>query len=203
MLLALTMTLLAAAPAAPDPVLRQIAETRSFRNGAPSSVEVDRTGAHVFFLRSPATSPVQALYVFDVSTGQTRELLSADALLRGAAQQLSPAERAQLERQRVSASGFVHYSLAEDGNSLITVLSGRLYRVDVAGLMAGAPAEKSVQVLAPTGVLDPTLSPDGTKLSFVKDWDLHVLELSSGKERRLTQGGSERVTHGLAEFVAQ
>jgi dipeptidyl-peptidase 4 len=198
------LALLAVTPTAPpDPVLRQFAETRGFRNGTPNSVQVDRSGTHVFFLRSLPTSPVQALYVFDVATGQNRELLSAEALLHGAAQQLSPAERAQLERQRVSARGFVRYTLSDDGKSLITVLSGRLYRVDVAGLLEGASAEKSVRALEPTGVLDPTLSPDGTKLSYVKDWDLHVLELGPGKERRLTQGGSERVTHGLAEFVAQ
>ena len=53
----------------------------------------------------PADSPVQSLYVFEVDAGQARELLSAETLLRGAAQQLSPAEKAQLERQRVAASG--------------------------------------------------------------------------------------------------
>jgi dipeptidyl-peptidase 4 len=204
MLVPALLALLAVTPTAPpDPVLRQLAETRDFRNGIPNSVQMDRSGAHVFFLRSPPTSPVQALYVFDVATGQTRELLSAETLLRGAAQQLSAAERAQLERRRVSGRGFVHYALSDDGKNLITVLSERLYLVDVAGLLVGAPAEKTVRVLAPTGVLDPTLSRDGTLLSFIKDWDLHVLDLGSGRERQLTQGGSERLTHGLAEFVAQ
>jgi dipeptidyl-peptidase-4 len=198
------LALIAMTPApTPDPVIRQIVETRNFRNGTPTALQMDRDGTRIFFLRSPPTSLVQSLYVFDVASGQTRELLSADALLQGAGQQLSPAERAQLERRRESARGFLRFSHSEDGKSLIAVLSGRLYRVDVAALLGGASPEQSVRALAPTGALDPTLSRDGKQLSHVKDWDLHVLDLASGTERRLTTGGSERLTHGLAEFVAQ
>ncbi|MGZ6081280.1 MAG: DPP IV N-terminal domain-containing protein, partial [Myxococcaceae bacterium] len=207
MVLASTLLMLAATPAPPppppDPVLRQIAETRSFQNGTPSVIHMDRSGAHVFFLRSPADSPVQSLYVFDVDAGQARELLSAEALLRGAAQQLSPAEKAQLERQRVAARGIISYALSDDGRTLVTSLSGRLYRVDVTALLGGRPVEQAVKPLAAKGALDPRLSPDGKLLSYVKDWDLYVLDLATGKERRLTTGGGDRLTHGLAEFVAQ
>ena len=205
MVLASTLLMLAATPAPPppDPVLRQIAETRKFQNGAPNSVKMDRSGAHVFFLRSPADSPVQSLHVFEVDAGQARELLSAEALLKGTTQQLSPAERAQLERRRVAARGLVSYQLSDDGKTIVAPLSGRLYRVDVAGLLAGRTVEQSVKVLPPTGVLDPRLSPDAKTVSYVKGWDLYVLDLASGKERRLSTGGSDRVTHGVAEFVAQ
>ena len=207
MVLASTLLMLAATPAPPppppDPVLRQIAETRSFQNGTPSVIHMDRSGAHVFFLRSPADSPVQSLYVFDVDAGQARELLSSEALLRGAAQQLSPAEKAQLERQRVAARGIISYALSDDGRTLVTSLSGRLYRVDVSALLGGRPVEQAVKPLAAKGALDPRLSPDGKLVSYVKDWDLYVLDLATGKERRLTTGGTDRLTHGLAEFVAQ
>ena len=146
---------------------------------------------------------MQSLHVFEVDAGQARELLSADALLKGTTQQLSPAERAQLERRRVAARGLVSYQLSEDGRTIVAPLSGRLYRVDVAGLLGGRTVEQSVKALPPTGVLDPQLSPDGKTISYVKGGDLHVLDLAGGKERRLTTGGSDRVTHGLAEFVAQ
>ena len=200
----LLVMLLAATPASPqDPVIRQLVETRNFRNGTPTAIQMDPRGRYVLFLRSPGTSTVQSLQVFDVASGQSRELLSADVLLQGTTQQLTDAERAQLERRRVSARGFLRFSLAEDGRSLITALSGKLYRVDVEALLAGRSAEQSVRQLSPTDALDPTLSRDGKKLSYVKDWDLHVLDLASGKERRLTTGGSERLTHGLAEFVAE
>ena len=200
-----SLLLLAATPAATpaDPVLHQLAVTRGFKNGAPTAIRMDRSGAHVFFLRSPPDSPVQSLYVFDVDGGQARELLSPDSLLRGAAQKLSAAEKAELERQRESARGLLRYELSDDGKVLVTPLSGRLYRVDVPGLLAGRTVEQALKVLPPVGALDPRLSPDGRLLAYVKDWDLHVLELGTGKERRLTTGGSERLTRGLAEFVAQ
>ena len=205
MVLASTLLMLAATPPPPppDPVLRQLSETRKFRNGTPTALKMDRSGAHVFFLRSPADSPVQSLHVFEVDAGQARELLSAETLLKGAAQQLSAAEKAQLERQRVAARGLVAYRVSDDGRTVVVPLSGRLYRVDVAGLLAGRTVEQSVKVLPPTGVLDPRLSADGKLLSYVKAGDLYVLEIASGKERRLTTGGSDRLTHGLAEFVAQ
>jgi len=93
MVLTSTLLMLAATPAAPppDPVLRQLAETRKFQNGTPNALKMDRSGAHIFFLRSPADSPVQSLHVFEVDAGQARELLSAEALLKGTAQQLSQA----------------------------------------------------------------------------------------------------------------
>ena len=205
MVLTSTLLMLAATPAAPppDPVLRQLAETRKFQNGTPTALKMDRSGAHVFFLRSPADSPVQSLHVFEVDAGQARELLSTEALLKGSAQQLSPAEKAQLERRRVAARGLVSYQLSDDGRTIIAPLSGRLYRVDVAGLLSGRTVDQSVKALPPTGVLDPRLSPDAKTVSYVKGFDLHVLDLAGGKERRLTTGGSDRLTHGLAEFVAQ
>src|SRR5262249_32627034 len=35
------------------------------------------------------------------------------------------------------------------------------------------------------------------------DYDVYVYDLAKEKERRVTTGGTERVSHGLAEFVAQ
>src|SRR5215813_928174 len=205
MVLTSTLLMLAATPAAPppDPVLRQLAETRKFQNGTPNALKMDRSGAHIFFLRSPADSPVQSLHVFEVDAGQARELLSAEALLKGTAQQLSPGERAQLERQRIAARGLISCQLSEDGRTIVAPLSGRLYRVDVAGLLGGKTVEQSVKLLPPTGFLDPRLSPDAKTVSYVKGADLYALDLAGGKERRLTTGGSDRLTHGLAEFVAQ
>ena len=105
---------------------------------------------------------MQSLHVFDVDAGQARELLSAEALLKGAAQQLSPAERAQLERQRVAARGVVSYELSKDGRTMIVPLSGRLYRVDVAGLLGGRTVEQSVKALPPTGASTASCLPTGS-----------------------------------------
>ncbi len=198
------LSLLAVTPAAPpDTFLRQLAETRSFTNGRPTQVRPTADGRWVLFLRSEATARVQSLFAFDVVTGKTEQVLTAEALLQGAAQQLSVAERAQLERRRISARGFTGFDLSDDGKTLVTVLSGRIYLLDVGALTSGKPVAASGRPLAVDGVLMPRLSPDGTQLAYVKDWDLHVLDVSSGRSRQLSTGGTERLSHGLAEFVAQ
>src|SRR5262249_14277823 len=58
----------------------------------------------------------------------------------------------------------------------------------------------------PTGkgfLLDPKFSPDGKKVSYVRDHDVFVLDLATQKESRITTGGTALVEHGVAEFVAQ
>ncbi len=204
MLAPMLLSLLASSPVpADDGFLRQYAQTRSFTNGTPKQARPTPDGRWVLFLRSEATSPVQSLYAFDVSTGKTEQVLTAEALLKGAAQQLSVAERAELERKRISARGFTGFELSRDGKTLVTVLSGRVYQVDVGALTAGKPAATSSRPLPVEGVLSPTLSADGAQLAYVKGDDLHVLDVARGTSRQLTTGGTERLSHGLAEFVAQ
>ena len=204
MLAPMLLSILASSPApADDGFLRQYAQTRSFTNGMPKQVRPTPDGRWVLFLRSEATSTVQSLYAFDVTTGKTAQVLTAEALLKGATQQLSVAERAELERKRISARGFTGFELSRDGKTLVTVLSGRVYAVDVGTLTAGKPAAIAFRTLPVEGVLNPTLSLDGKQLAYVKDYDLHVLDLATGTSRPLTTGGTERLSHGLPEFVAQ
>jgi dipeptidyl-peptidase 4 len=200
---AILMSLLAATATPTDSFLRQYSETRRFTNGLPTQVRPTPDGRYVLFLRSEATSPVQSLYAFEVATGKTAEVLTAEALLQGSAQKLSVAERAQLERKRISARGFTSFDLSKDGKTLVAGLSGRLYLLDVAGLTSGKPLASLAHPLPVEGALNPTLSPDGQQLAYVKDDDVYVLDVHAATPRRLTTGGSERKSHGLPEFVAQ
>jgi fermentation-respiration switch protein FrsA (DUF1100 family) len=51
--------------------------------------------------------------------------------------------------------------------------------------------------------IDPHLSPDATRVAYVRDDDLYVLPLDGGAETRLTRGGSALRPNGLSEFLAQ
>ncbi|HEX5724181.1 MAG TPA: DPP IV N-terminal domain-containing protein [Longimicrobiaceae bacterium] len=44
-------------------------------------------------------------------------------------------------------------------------------------------------------------SPDGTRVGFVRDNDLHVTDLATGSETRLTRDGSETVINGTFDWV--
>ena len=47
----------------------------------------------------------------------------------------------------------------------------------------------------------PRLSPDGSKLAFVREGDLYVWDLDKGVERRLTSDGSETLLNGTLSWV--
>jgi len=177
--------------------LRTYAETRGFMLGRPVRPTPTPDGKAVLFLRSQARVAKLRLYEFDVATGATRELLTPEQVLKGVAEKLSPEEKARRERMRVSAGGFTSFQVSDDGKLILLSLSGRLYTVTRAG---GAIRELPV---AAGAILDPKFSPDGTMVSFVRDYDVYVLDLAKGEESRVTTGGSKEVTHGLAEFVAQ
>jgi dipeptidyl-peptidase-4 len=183
----------------PDPTfLRSFAETRGFLLGRPTGIKPTPDGTAVLFLRSPPRQGNLALYELTVATEQTRELVTPAQLLGGAEEQLSVAEKARRERMRIVDRGFTSYGLSEDGRLVLLPLSGRVYVYDRAG-----PHTGRIRKVGEPGVIDPRFSPDGTRVAYVRGQDLYVADVETGKERRLTKGGTEDLTHGLAEFVAQ
>ncbi len=179
-----------------DSFLRQFSETRRFMSGRPVGVRITPDEKSVLFLRTTPTSNVQMLYAFDVESGQAKELLTPEALLKGAEETLTPEEKARRERMRVSARGFTGYQISEDGTRLLVPLSGRLYVVDRA-------TGKATELKTGPGTLDPKFSPDGKQVGYVREHDVYRIDIATNKEQRVTQGGTETKTHGLAEFVAQ
>jgi len=49
--------------------------------------------------------------------------------------------------------------------------------------------------------LEPAFSPDGRWISFVRDNNLYVVELSTAKERQLTRDGSETILNGYLDWI--
>jgi dipeptidyl-peptidase-4 len=165
--------------------------------GRPVKPQPTPDGKAVLFLRSQPRAAKLSLYEFDVATGKTRELLTPEQVLKGAEEKLSPEEKARRERMRVSAGGFTGFQLSPDGSLVLLSLSGKLYVFRRDG---GAIRELNT---SEGTILDPKFSPDGKSVSYVRDHDLYVLDLASQKAHAVTHGGTEQVTHGLAEFVAQ
>lgn len=192
-----SIALMATTSLAPDDFLRELAHTRSYLAGRPVGAKLTPDAKAVLFLRSPPTSNEQTLHALDVATGQAKELLTPAQLLQGAAERLTAAERAMLERQRVSARGFTSFKLSPDGARLLVPLSGGLYLVERASL--------GVQKLAtgPGACITPTFSHDGKLVAYVREHDVHAVTLATNKEHRVTRGGTGDKPHGLAEFVAQ
>ncbi len=188
----------AARAALPDSdFLEQYSATLGFRLGQPSNVNVTPNGEAVLFLRSGARSFVNDLWEFDVATRRERVLLTAEQVLRGANERLPHEERARRERQRVATRGIVAYSLSEDGRRILVPLAGRLFVVE---RTTGTARELSG---GPGFPIDPQISPDGSSVACVRNDDLYVYDVDSGRMRRLTEGANDTLSHGVSEFVAQ
>ncbi len=185
-------------PPTDDIVLEQIAATYNFNLGQPAGLWVSPDGGAVLFRRSGPRSFVSDLYSFDTATGQTRRILSAQQLLGGAGENLSTEEKARRERMRLATRGITSFSASEDGSRLLVPLSGRLFVVDRATAAAR-------ELRAGGNPIDPQISPDGKRVAFVEDGDLHVVNVDAktGALRRLTRRSSPAVDNGVAEFVAQ
>ena len=136
------------------------------------------------------------LWAIDTTTGAQHRVVDSTAV--GTGHELSEAAKMQRERERIgNTKGVTGYDWAPDSQTLLVPLDGVLYQ---AGIAAG-----NVTAVLPNdgGVLNPALSPRGGYVSFVRDGNLVVVNLRTHEEKQLTDGASETVNWGVAEFVAQ
>ncbi|WP_313253503.1 S9 family peptidase [Stenotrophomonas sp.] len=157
-------------------------------------------GSRVTFLRGKDSDRNQLdLWEYDIASGQTRLLVDSKVVLPGE-ETLSDAEKARRERQRIAAlSGIVDYQWSPDAKSLLFPLGGELYLYDL-----GKQGREAVRQLTHGEgfTTDAKLSPKGGFVSFVRERNLWVIDLASGKQLQLTRDGSATIGNGVAEFVA-
>ncbi len=178
--------------------LKDYAETYGYSAGQPTGMELTPKGDAILFLRSGPRDIVRNLYEYKTVTGEVRGLLRAEDLLQGSKEHLTAEEKARRERMREIGRGFTWYSLSEDGEKILTGLSGRLYVINRSDGQ-WTPLHDN-----PAGpAMDARFSPNGKFVSCIRGYDLFVIDLATKQERALTMGGSQDVTHGVAEFVAQ
>lgn len=157
-------------------------------------------GARVTFLRGKEDDRFQLdLWEYDVASGQTRLLVDSRVVLPGE-EVLSDEEKARRERQRIAAfRGIVEYQWAPDGQRLLFPLGGELYLYDLRPGVAD-PVRKLTSGIG--FATDPKVSPKGKYVGFVRERNLWVIDLATGRELQLTTDGSEVIGNGVAEFVA-
>ncbi|WP_329122366.1 S9 family peptidase [Streptomyces sp. NBC_01465] len=175
---------------------RQYARTQRFTLGAPRAFTVSPDGNHVLFLRSPSgTDRAGALWSLDLEGPAERLVADPQALLGGAAEELSAQERARRERSREGSAGIVGYAVDAAASLAAFALSGRLFTAEV---RTGATRE----LPAPGPVLDPRPSPDGRLVAYVTQGALRVVGADGRDDRALAEPEDAHTTYGLAEFIA-
>lgn len=177
--------------------LRDYVFTGGYQRGRPLRARPTPDSKSVLFLRTTPRSGKLALHELVIANQQVRELLTAEKLLDGDTEKLTPEEKARRERMRLSAAGIADYQISSDGRLVLVQYSGKLFVYD-------RTTDKARELKTGKGViLDPKFAPNGKLVGYVLDHDVYVYDLTTDRETRVTVGGNEVRTNGLAEFVAQ
>lgn len=158
-------------------------------------------GRRVTYLRGKETDKDRYdLWAYDVAA-RRHTLLVDSASLETADKALSAEEEARRERQRTSAyGGILEYEVAHDGRRILIPLGGDLYLYD----LEAAPASAVRRLTnTPSYETDARFSPKAKYVSFIRDANVVIIELASGKESMVTTTGGGLVSYGMAEFIAQ
>lgn len=197
-LAALAACLFAATAAASPPLtLERLFADPPLAGSLPRALAIAPDGRHIAWLQPRADDQLRHdLWIEEVASGRQRMAVDSLALSSRPAQ-LSEAELMRRERARLAGSrGIVEYQWSPDGRTLLVPLDGDIWLAP----LDGAPRRLTD---TPATEIDARLSPQGRYVSFVREQNLHVIDLTSGRERALTTAGGGALSFGVAEFVAQ
>jgi dipeptidyl-peptidase-4 len=179
-------------PALDDKLLADSAATYNFRLGLPVPLAITPDGS-VLFRRTGARTFTADLYEL-APDGTVKTLATAAELLGTGTENLSDEEKARRERTRTVSRGIVDIEVSDDGNIVMVPLGGAFYLID---RKAGTRKK-----LDPKGAAyDPRLSPDGTKIAFVRDNTLVAFDGERFEDVSNIAEGHHQF--GIADFAAQ
>lgn len=185
-----------AAPAQEKLTLERVFASPDLAGPQPRALKLSPDGTLVTLLKPRADEKERLdLWAIDTRTGAERMLV--DSKKTGSGADLSEAEKMQRERDRTVAgnTGIATYDWSPDGRSILVPVDGDLY-------LAALDGRVTRLTDTPDGELNGVVSPKGAFVSFVRGGNLFVQPIG-GKERQLTDGASDTVSWGVAEFVAQ
>ncbi|KAE8723887.1 fasciclin-like AGP 15 family protein [Hibiscus syriacus] len=128
---------------------------------APTSVSFSPDDGTIVYLFSPEQNLSRKVYTFDLNAGKQELFFSpSDGGLDES--NISPEEKLRRERSRERGLG--------------------IYFQD----FSGSEQVLKLRSTSSSPIIDPHLSPDGSMLAYIKDYELHVLNLLYNKQRQLT-----------------
>lgn len=131
------------------------------------------------------------LWSLDSTSGERKLFISSEKLLSIVS--AGPAKAVQATGLgRIAAS---EYQWAADGSALLFQTEESLTWFDL-------KTQSARQLVTGKAALaDPKISPDARYVSFVREHNLWIVGVASGKERAITQGGTEEVRKGELDWV--
>ncbi|KAL0542484.1 hypothetical protein IC582_022598 [Cucumis melo] len=168
---------------------------------APTSITFSPDDSFVTYLFSPDCSLNKKVFAFDIKTRKQELIFSPpDGGLDEC--NISPEEKLRRERLRERGLGVTRYEWVKTSTkrkAIMVPLPAGIYIQD----FFGSTSELKLSSKPTSPIMDAHLSPDGSMLAFVKDGELHVMNLSYNEVRQLTVGANTKISHGLAEYIAE
>lgn len=161
----------------------------------PSRVRFSASGRFLTWLimDPDADTPESALCVHEVERGATTWIRQRD--LKDSGAELTEAEKARRERQRIFRGGIVEYQSLPGRDAVLIALDGQLFE---RGLVDGVVVRWTPEEHR---AIAPTPRPGGG-IAWIHDDDLWFRPSPEAPVRRLTDDGGDGITNGLAEFIA-
>lgn len=169
--------------------------------GVPTWITFSPDDSLIAYLFSPDRSLNRKLFTLDMEVHK-QELAFSPPDGGIDESNISAEEKLRRERMRERGLGVTQYEWVKTGSTNKTImvpLPAGIYLQDLSRQPElKLPSEPS------SPIIDPHLSPDGSMLAFVRDYELHVLNLSDNEPKQLTFGADgNTLVHGLAEYIAQ
>src|SRR5438445_5070310 len=151
----------------------------------------DGKGLNYFATKGSGKEAITELWVMDAASGERRLLVAADKL-----ESILPADTSRpTQATGLGRRAPSQYQWAPDGTAILFQGSTALAWLDLK-----TQTERTL-VSGKATLADPKVSPDGRNVSFVRDHNVWLVNLADGKERAVTQGGTEEIRKGELDWV--
>lgn len=169
--------------------------------GAPTLISFSPDDSMATYLFSPGYSLSRKVFMFDLKTGK-QDLLFGPPDGGLDEDNLSAEEKLRRERSRERGLGVTRYEWVKRNTKKKTIMVPLPYGIYFQEI--NGQSELKIASVPTSPIIDPRMSPDGTMLAYVRDNELHVLNLLFNESKQLTHGADgKNIVHGLAEYIAQ
>jgi len=187
----------APSPAQPKPsktlTVERIYSAPSLSGHLTQGIEWSPDGKRISYLENQA-SKVE-MWTMDAATGEKKILVKSSTLDLV----MQPPQTKAIQSTGLGRVQAENYIWSPTGDALLFIGGKNLVLLDLKTmspkpLVSGAGDSSG-------DIADPKFSPDGKWVSFVRDFNLSIVNLASGETKALTAGGSEEILKGQLDWV--